>query len=180
MSATVSTGNADLDSALAMGGLPRAAITAVHGLATFDLRAFLLRLVEGTDPGTGHMSTIRAIEPHERSWELMEGVLNQGFGLLVLLAEDPESESWLRDADTARRLRVLATEYEAAVVVGIPMKIHMNASLRPRGIGLAQEASIRLELAYAGDGSERLEVCVVKNRDAEPFGQAYVPGVAQR
>ena len=172
MNKVISTGNSELDAALCVGGLPRAAVTEIRGLNLSDLTCFLTRILEDVQECDARLFVVRDTQPDAESWYAIEKLIRQGTEFVALLAADAHSDDWLSDANTANRLKALATEYEATVVVAIPMTVRLNSELRPAIKGLAGAAAIRLQLSRASAGSQ-IHVRITKNHWAEPSGEAY-------
>lgn len=167
----ISTGNADLDAALGVGGLPIGSITELHGLSTAGLSAFVTRLLRSAQPSRSRVIAISKDHGRDLIRARVESAFQEGAVVLALVPEGGISAAWLMEHGTAQWLRVRAEQYSAAILCAIPMMIRVNSSLEAMQSGLARHATLRLEI-QAESRTESYHIRVVKNTVAEPFGEA--------
>lgn len=167
----IPSGIEELDGITGIGGFPTGAIVELAGLSCLALEALVTRLGESDE----HSSPVRLRTPRSlQDWPQLEDRIRTGSELVPVLVEDAASADWLADPERIQRLRGLAGEYRAVVVIAVRALLRItDVTMRPPQ-GLASAADIRIRLSSHVNRPDQITAQVVKNRFSRPGSESLL------
>ena len=196
MERIISTGFPALDRAIGLGGIPGTGLVELYGPDERSLKNLAFRILDSArarGEAVAFIDMVCTDQTEERGSDSIrvvtatdlahvvresESLVQEGAGLLAMgPLPDTDGENSL--AHAVSRLREIATEYRAALLLIHPWRITLQAKLPERILDpnpIVRVADVRIEITPRnGDddtGIRDIEACVLKNRHADPFGEA--------